>query len=237
MLDNNAVTHVPILLPNKIGTATVSGSAPVEAIATKIPVDADELCITAVINAPAKIPNIVFPSNFIIKVTKAGESASGDIAFFINSIPRKRIPNPNIIFPASFPFLPLENNIVKEPTPKNIGIILSSLNAISCAVTVVPIFAPIITAAAWYRFIRPALTKPTTITVVALLLWIIPVIIAPVATPLIGLDVIFSNIFFSFSPEAFSKPSPIIFIPYRNNPNPPKRPIIIFIAYMKSLHT
>ena len=43
ILDNKAVIHVPILLPNKIGTATPRGNAPVEANATKIPVDADEL--------------------------------------------------------------------------------------------------------------------------------------------------------------------------------------------------
>ena len=39
------------------------------------------------------------------------------------------------------------------------------------AVTVVPMFAPIITLIAWRRVIRPEFTKPTTITVVAEELW------------------------------------------------------------------
>ena len=43
MLDINAVTHVPMLLPNNIGIATVNGKLPVDANATSIPVEADEL--------------------------------------------------------------------------------------------------------------------------------------------------------------------------------------------------
>ncbi len=42
-LDNKAVTHVPILLPNKIGTATSKLIAPVAASDNKMAVDAEEL--------------------------------------------------------------------------------------------------------------------------------------------------------------------------------------------------
>ena len=40
------------------------------------------------------------------------------------------------------------------------------LNAMICAVTVEPMLAPMITPTDWVNVIRPALTKPTTITVV-----------------------------------------------------------------------
>ena len=51
------------------------------------------------------------------------------------------------------------------------------------AVIVVPMLAPMIIDAACVRVIRPILTKPTTITVVADELWIIAVIAVPVPMP------------------------------------------------------
>ena len=38
---------------------------------------------------------------------------------------------------------------------------------------------------------------------------------------LIGFEVRFSRIFSSFPPETFARPSPIAFIPYKNNARPP----------------
>ncbi len=54
-----------------------------------------------------------------------------------------------------------------------------ALRAAIWAVTVVPIFAPIIIAAAWCRFMMPTLTKPTMSTVVTPELWIMAVAAAP----------------------------------------------------------
>ena len=51
------------------------------------------------------------------------------------------------------------------------------------AVIVVPMFAPIMTEAAWVSVISPTLTKPTIITVVADEDWTIAVTAAPVPTP------------------------------------------------------
>ena len=70
---------------------------------------------------------------------------------------------------------------------------------------VVPMLAPIITPAACINVISPAFTKLTTITVVALELWITAVTIVPTSTPIYLLLVTLSNILFSFSPAAFSK--------------------------------
>ena len=99
------------------------------------------------------------------------------------------------------------------PMAINKGAHLVNFNATNCPVIVVPILAPNITPAAWYRFIKPALTNPTTITVVAELLWIAADIIAPVIIPFTGLLVIFSNKPFSLFPATFWSASPIIFIP------------------------
>ena len=74
---------------------------------------------------------------------------------------------------------------------------------ISQAVTVVPIFAPIITPIALVRESSPAFTKLTTITVVALEDWIMAVIIKPVRTLLKGLEVMDAKNDLSRSPAAF----------------------------------
>ena len=55
--DNKAVTQVPILLPIAIKTAEPQLTIPPKAIVCKIPIAAEELCITAVITKPTKIAN------------------------------------------------------------------------------------------------------------------------------------------------------------------------------------
>ncbi len=80
-------------------------------------------------------------------------------------------------------------------------------------VTVVPILAPMITPIACARFIRPALTNPTTMTVVADELWITAVIAAPSITPVSLFLVSTSRSDFILFPAAFSSPCAIICIP------------------------
>ena len=60
----------------------------------------------------------------------------------------------------------------------------------SHAVTVVPTFAPMMTLMACRSVIRPELTKPTTMTVVADELWMIAVTPRPVRKPMATLPVI-----------------------------------------------
>ncbi|MPM70408.1 hypothetical protein SDC9_117363 [bioreactor metagenome] len=92
---------------------------------------------------------------------------------------------------------------------------------------VVPMLAPIITPTDWLKFIMPALTRPTTITVVALLLWIIAVIAVPTKTAKNLFRVRTSSSFFILSPAAFCKASDITFMPYRNMAKPANKPSII----------
>ena len=54
----------------------------------------------------------------------------------------------------------------------------------NCAVTVVPILAPMMMPTVCSSFMMPALTKPTHMTVVAAELWISPVTTAPQKDPL-----------------------------------------------------
>ena len=81
------------------------------------------------------------------------------------------------------------------------------------AVTVVPILAPIMTPIACVSVRSPALTKLTTITVVADDDCMIEVIPTPVMTPLNGFDVMAVRKPLNFSPAAFCKPELIMFMP------------------------
>ena len=89
------------------------------------------------------------------------------------------------------------------------------------AVTVVPMFAPIITLMDSASVNSPALTKLTTMTVVAEEDCTNAVINMPVSTPVTRLVVIAVRMLRSLSPATFCKPSLMIFIPYRKSPNEP----------------
>ena len=89
------------------------------------------------------------------------------------------------------------------------------------AVTVVPMFAPIITPTDCTRDSSPALTKLTTITVVALEDWIIAVIKRPVRTLFKEFEVIAASMPLIFSPATFWRAPLISVIPYRNRPREP----------------
>ena len=83
----------------------------------------------------------------------------------------------------------------------------------SHAVTVVPMLAPMMTPMAWASVSRPALTKLTTITVVAEEDCITEVMPSPVSTPLRGFDVMAERKLRMRSPAAFCRPELIRFIP------------------------
>lgn len=105
-------------------------------------------------------------------------------------------------------FLLLLNIISAKPIPIR-GIDnaeISTLNPrreINQAVTVVPIFAPIITPTDWARLSKPAFTKLTTITVVALEDWMIEVMRRPVSTLLNEFEVMAARKLLILSPATF----------------------------------
>ena len=92
-------------------------------------------------------------------------------------MPINKIPNPVIIKPVCLNFSFLQNKNIPAPIPTDNGAKLLGLKIpshstleINQLVTVVPIFAPIIIPTVCDKFINPAFTNPTVITVTAVLL-------------------------------------------------------------------
>ena len=90
------------------------------------------------------------------------------------------------------------------------------------AVSVVPRFAPIITPIDSTRVNSPALTKLTTMTVVAEEDWSKQVVRNPVPTPATRLWVIVAITWRILSPAVFWIPSLRVFMPKRNIPRLPR---------------
>ena len=85
----------------------------------------------------------------------------------IRCIPKNSIPKPVTAVPTCLSTFFFANSNIITPIAIAMGAKELKLRETSTLVVVVPMFAPIITPIAWVRFIMPVLTKPTTITVVA----------------------------------------------------------------------
>ena len=215
-----AVTQVPTFAPKVINKPLSIPIAPLPTITITIPVIADDDCIMAVKSIPK---NSKINGKLIFCKTSAIKSfiESSLHALLINFNPTNIIPNPDIKFAIFFIFL-----INASITPINTNNdryreIFKLSKEAKRPVTVVPIFEPIIIAAAWLRVITLAFTNPITITVVAEELWITAVTKAPIKTPFIRFPAIFSNKFFILSPAISFKLSLINFIANMKTPTPP----------------
>ena len=105
------------------------------------------------------------------------------------------------------------NRNMTAPANRMNGAIAEMLNAVICAVTVVPMLAPMMTPMAWDRFIIPELTKPMTMISVADELWTRIVTANPTNTAMNLLDVAFSRMVCRLSPQAFRRPEDMTVIP------------------------
>ena len=146
------------------------------------------------------------------------------MAALMVSMPMKRMPRPARIWPMCCRFARLTKTIKNTPAKAITGASAPTSRAMSRPVTVVPTLAPMMSQTAWFSVIIPALTKPTTMTVVAEEDWTAAVISAPTRTPIKRLAVNFSRMAFIRPPAAASRPELIICIPCRNRANPPKTP-------------
>src|SRR5699024_6378844 len=230
-----AVIVVPILSPNRTGKAAFNVMADSAYKPCKIPMVALELCTTNVNIVPITNPKIGL--SLILKVNswKKSNELIGAIPFPINFNPKNNEPKPKIACPTTLTFWCLKKNNIKLPKAM-IGKAYSPiLKSIINAVTVVPIFAPIITPIACLNVIKPALTKATVNTVVPELLWIKIVTDIPASTPKNGLFVNLSKISRNRSPAAFCKPSPIYLIPSRKIPKLPMYSNIIVCMLFDSV--
>ena len=188
------------------------------------PTEAEELWSTAVITIPKSIPNSGRrgeSETATIKFMKPALSLSGAMESDIRSMPRKSRPKPVKMEPRFLTSVFFDASIRITPTSTDAAATLEKFSAISSEVTVVPMLAPIITPTACASVIMPALTKPTTMTVVAVDDWIIAVTTKPTSTAKKRFPVSTSSIRLSLAPAAFSSPSPIVLIPKRNRPSPP----------------
>ena len=149
-------------------------------------------------------------------------------------MPNISVAKPSRIRPLSFLRLFLQNMNSMMPTSASTGVNEVGLSSFTQsalllmpprlrihAVTVVPTFAPIITLMACFSVIRPELTKPTTMTVVADELWITAVMPSPVRKPAIFRPVILPSRVRSLLPARFSSACPMMFMPNRNRQSPP----------------
>ena len=145
------------------------------------------------------------------------------------SMPMKSTPRPARIWPMCWAWGFFTKTMHTTPTKAIIGARAPTSRAMSSPVTVVPMLAPMMIHTAWFRVIMPALTKPTTMTVVAEEDWITAVMAAPTSTPRKRLAVSRSRISFILLPAAASRPELIICIPWRNRARPPSSPRISVI--------
>ena len=206
-----------------------NGIHPILNMMSVMAIVADEDCKTRVKIVPNKRNNNTEPNpcdaHVVTNSSTSGVCRRSGTEFFMKERPRNKRQKPTISSPI---FLRLSFLEFEKRKPKSInGIARIEMSALKPnqdtiqAVTVVPMLAPMITPIACVNVRRPALTKLTTITVVADEDWIMVVIPKPVKTPLRGLDVIADKKPLSLSPAAFCKPELIRFIPYRNIPNAP----------------
>jgi len=224
------VIVVPILLPRRIGIAWLieirgvpTASVEVAAKVCKTPMAADELCTTMVVMAPTIRPSTGMSLIWRSRLAKASLFASGFMAALMPFRPTNKTPKAKMIWPRERTFWFLKANIMMKPAATKNQAYSSILAATIQAVMVVPILAPMMTPIAWLSVIRPALTNPTTMTVVADELWMIMVTRAPTMTPRKGVPVSMARIERIFSPAVFCRPSPICCIPNINRASPPNR--------------
>lgn len=251
MEEISAVTHVPMFWPMMIGRAALYFTAPVMQSACKIPTEADEDWMIAVSTAPAITPRIGLV-NINRMFVNSGTSASGLTAPLIISMPVISTAKPIMMLPASCFLSPLAKSSRQTPINARTGVNVAGLHNVSSRlspckpvseriqlVTVVPMFAPMMTPAACESRMMPELTKPTTITVVADEDWIIAVTPAPSSTALILLLVRLSRMLSSLPPEARVNPSPITCMPYKNSARPQSKlsAFVIPIRFLSSYHS
>ena len=203
---------------------------------------AELLCMAIVANAPiSKAPSIgrigIMPFTgwqFTIcrVLTNGSYFDRACSSLLMVSIPRNRKPSPRMV---SLQLEILRFGMKLKIMPIMIDGMISQFrsNATSWAVTVVPMWEPRIRPIAWTRVSKPALTKPTTMTVLAPEDWMTPVTTAPVATATKRLAENILKMERIRSPATLRNPSLISFMPKIKIANPP----ITWTAFIKVIRS
>ncbi len=180
----SADMQAPILQPRMIKKQMGSSISPCCAIRRRILTVTEELWMMAVMTVPMITPRIglVSPPSM---AAIWGESFRLAILPDMTDSPMNRTPKPRMTSPIFLIRSFFTNWVRITPRNRNTGAYADRLKETSWEVTVVPMLAPIMTPAAWYRFIIPAFTKLTAITVVALEDWITAQNRIPTRVPMI----------------------------------------------------
>ena len=199
--------------------------APVALSACRMPIDAEELWISAVTTAPTSTPSTGLDRVANISAN-CGSSPSGLSVSVMMFMPENNTPKPSRMLPTFLVFLEAANINSAMPITAAMGASEVGLSSririlVSCKsprrmiweVIVVPMLAPMITPTACRSLRIPALTRPTTMTVVAEELWTAAVMAAPNRMLRKMLFVSFCRIFSILEPESRSSPAPIVDIP------------------------
>ena len=133
------------------------------------------LWMTAVSSVAASTPSHGFSPKSRSIATTAGYWRSGFMPPFIRYIPKNTSPNPMSSCPNARHDSVLQSSCMRKPSANSSRVVLPMSKAIIWTVSVVPIEAPRITPMVCTSVIMPASTKPTSMTVVALLLWMLTV--------------------------------------------------------------
>ena len=150
-----------------------------------------------------------------------GLCSSGSMALRITVTPSNSSPKPNTASPTQRPRQPLQARQSSTPPNSNRYRQLSTRNASSCAVTVVPMFAPNTTGTACRSCNSPAARKAMTITVTAELLCSTAVTAAPVSNPATGFAVHRASRLRRRLPAPCCTALHRLSVPYKNSANPP----------------
>ena len=143
------------------------------------------------------------------------------MALRITVTPSNSSPKPNTVSPTQRPRQPLQARQSSTPPNSSRYRQFSTRNASSCAVTVVPIFAPNTTGTACRSCNSPAARKAMTMTVTAELLCSTAVTAAPVSSPAAGFAVHRASKLRSRLPAPCCTARHRLSVPYKNSANPP----------------
>ena len=118
--ESSVMMQAPMFMPRIMGIAEENVTLPVAESACRMPTEAEELWMIAVITAPVSTPRIGLSNSVRIRVN-SGISASGSTAPLIVCMPNMRMEKPSRIVPTSLRLLLLENSRKVTPTIASTG--------------------------------------------------------------------------------------------------------------------
>ena len=216
-----AVIVVPMFSPNTMAAAISNGIQPMLIIIRVSAMVALDDCSTNVSSVPMTKKMSIDPNpkpvQRVMNERISGFWLKSGTEFFISDKPKNNSEKPTMHSPmclccSRLAMLSTKPTAISGTARMEMSILKPS-NEMSHAVTVVPMLAPMMTPMAWPSANRPALTKPTTITVVALDDWMMAVMVKPVSTLVNRLEVMADKKCRRRLPAAFCRPELIRFMP------------------------